>query len=128
MPQNEYNSNIVFINRYIKDTEVGYLFKKASAVVYPYISATQSGVLSISCFFNTPTLTSDIPYFKSIIDSSGIAITFNKNDTNDLTQQLLKLLNSSTDEMKEKQQQFYKSFYSENSIRIMLKEIYVQLK
>lgn len=117
----------MFINRYIKDTEVGYLFKKASAVVYPYISATQSGVLSLSCFFNTPTLTSDIPYFKSIIDSSEIAITFNKNDTNDLTKQLLKILNSSTEKMKEKQQQFYNFFYSANSIRETLTEIYKNL-
>lgn len=51
MQQNERNLNILFINRYIKDTEVGYLFKNAAAVVYPYISATQSGVLSLSCFF-----------------------------------------------------------------------------
>ncbi|MEI3135470.1 MAG: glycosyltransferase [Phocaeicola sp.] len=127
LKQNEYNPNVMFINRYIKDTEVGYLFKKASAVVYPYISATQSGVLSLSCFFNTPTLTSDIPYFKSIIDSSEIAITFNKNDTNDLTKQLLKILNSSTEKMKEKQQQFYNFFYSANSIRETLTEIYKNL-
>lgn len=127
MRPNECISNVVFINRYIKDTEVGYLFKKAAAVVYPYISATQSGVLSLSCFFNTPTLTSNIPYFKSIIEPSGIAHTFNTNDADNLTEQLLKLLNSSTNEMKEKQQEFYKNFYSRNSIRITLKDIYGQL-
>lgn len=128
MQQNERNLNILFINRYIKDTEVGYLFKNAAAVVYPYISATQSGVLSLSCFFSTPTLTSDIPYFKSIIEPSGIAITFRKNDTNDLSKQLLKLLKSSSNLMREKQKEFYIHSYADSSIRIMLKEIYSKLE
>ena len=42
------------INRYIKDSEVAYLYQHAQCVVYPYISATQSGVLSLAFYYQTP--------------------------------------------------------------------------
>lgn len=45
--------HVTFINRYILDEEVRYLYEHAACVVYPYISATQSGVLSIAYYFGT---------------------------------------------------------------------------
>ena len=62
------SKSAIFINRYIKDKEVAYLFKKAKTVVYPYISATQSGVLTLAFYFGTPILASDVPFFKEFID------------------------------------------------------------
>src|ERR1700754_2220866 len=48
--------NVIFINRYIDDEEIRPLFSKAFAVIFPYISGTQSGILSIPYYLNTPTL------------------------------------------------------------------------
>ena len=39
--------------RFIEDEEVAYLFKKAKFIVYPYRSATMSGVLSLACLLYT---------------------------------------------------------------------------
>ena len=55
---------VTFINRFIDDNEVKDLFSRAAVVVYPYISATQSGVVSIASYFGKPIVLSDLPYFK----------------------------------------------------------------
>lgn len=68
--------NVVMINRYIKDSEVAYLYQHAQCVVYPYISATQSGVLSLAFYYQTPVLASNVPFFKSIIEPSGTGLLF----------------------------------------------------
>lgn len=63
--------NVVMMNRYIKDTEIRYMYEQAACVVYPYISATQSGVLSLAFYFRTPTLTSDVPFFVVLLNRQG---------------------------------------------------------
>lgn len=63
--------NVIMINRYIKDTEIRYMYEQAACVVYPYISATQSGVLSLAFYFRTPTLTSDVPFFVVLLNRQG---------------------------------------------------------
>ena len=68
--------NVVWINRYIKDEEVGELYKRAYCVVYPYISATQSGVLSLAFYFQTPTIASDIPFFASMLEPNQNGLLF----------------------------------------------------
>lgn len=39
------------INRFIEDSELKYLYENAAIVVYPYRSATMSGVLSLAYYF-----------------------------------------------------------------------------
>lgn len=58
------NENIITINRYIDDTEIADLFKSSSFVVYPYRSATMSGVLSLAFYFKKRVILSSIPFFK----------------------------------------------------------------
>ena len=55
---------VTFINRFIDDREITDLFTRAAVVVYPYISATQSGVTSIASYFGKPMVLSDLPFFK----------------------------------------------------------------
>lgn len=52
----KYDSNVKFINRYILDSEIAYMYQNAKCVIYPYISATQSGVLSLAFYYRTPVL------------------------------------------------------------------------
>ena len=58
------NENIIRINRFIDDSEIAFLFNNAKFIVYPYISATMSGVLSLAFYFNKIALLSDVPFFK----------------------------------------------------------------
>lgn len=55
---------VIWINRFVEDSEVADLFSRAAVVVYPYISATQSGVASIASCFGKPMVLSDLPFFR----------------------------------------------------------------
>jgi len=79
---NIHSKNVIRLNRFVDDDEVASLFNQASIVVYPYISATMSGVLSIAYYFNKLVLTSDIPFFK---DNATDSVSFFKvGDVEDL--------------------------------------------
>lgn len=66
---------VVFINRFIDDSELKDLFQRAAVVVYPYTSATQSGVTSIASYFGRPMVLSDLPFFKETCQD-GDGVTF----------------------------------------------------
>lgn len=123
----ENERNVIMINRYIKDDEVAELYKNARAVVYPYISATQSGVLSLAYYFGVPTLASDVPFFKGCIEKSGAGMLFRNGDTDDLKEKLLSLLDDDNEIMKVKEREFYHSNYDGAAIRENLFDIYNQV-
>ena len=112
------------INRYIKDSEVAYLYQHAQCVVYPYISATQSGVLSLAFYFQTPVLASNVPFFKSIIEPFGTGLLFENGEVEDLKKQLLSLVHLDTSAMKVKQKAYYASHYEGAAIHEFLLKIY----
>lgn len=116
--------NVVLLNRYITDSEVAYLYQHAQCVVYPYISATQSGVLSLAFYYQTPVLASDVPFFKSIIESTDTGFLFKNGDVEDLKKQLVSLVHLDTSEMKDKQKAYYTSHYEEAAIHRSLLKIY----
>ena len=74
--------NIIRMNRFIDDDEVAMLFKKAKFVVYPYVSATMSGVFSLAFYFQKKVLASDIPFFKE--NEIANVTYFSTNDAMDL--------------------------------------------
>lgn len=118
------DDQVIFLNRYIKDSEIAYLYKNASCVVYPYISATQSGVLSLAFYYLVPVLASDVPFFKGIIEKSGTGLLFEKGNVDGLKQQLSALLAMDTQEMKERQKTYYENNYTGKSIHDNLLKIY----
>lgn len=118
------DARVLFINRYIEDDEVKSLFKNASCVVYPYRSATQSGVLAFAYKFRTPALVSDIPFFKECVtDNSGLF--FKCGDTADLSVQLETLLfRTDIEKMKATQEKVYDTLYSEKALISALETMY----
>lgn len=117
-------NGIIWVNRYIKDEEVAELYKRAKCVVYPYISATQSGVLSLAYYFQVPVLASDIPFFKSAINDNCTGRLFKCNDVDDLSLRLSELLQADNDEMRMQQLRCYKRDFDGESIRQSLLKIY----
>lgn len=118
------NANVLFINRYIQDEEIAYMYQHAACVVYPYISATQSGVLSLAFYFGIPTLTSDVGFFRKIIEESQGGLLFAKGNVDDLAEKLTALLQMDVSKMKQNQADYYKSNYNPLAIRSALMEIY----
>lgn len=118
------DDQVIFLNRYIKDTELASLYKNAACVVYPYISATQSGVLSLAFYYQVPVLASDVPFFKGIIEKSETGLLFENGNVLDLKQKLSVLLGMDTQEMKARQKAYYENNYDRNSIHDNLIKIY----
>lgn len=85
-----HNENIIRINRFIEDEEVAYLFKKAKFIVYPYRSATMSGVLSLAYYFNKKVLASTIPFFED--NATLNVVLFKVNDIDDLERKMKSLI------------------------------------
>lgn len=122
------NKNVIFINRYIKDSEIAYLFKNARAVIYPYISATQSGVLTLAFYFGTPILASDVPFFKELIEEGKNGMLFRSGDKTALEKALLTILSSNyASEMSVNEKEYYRNNYTKGVQRSALFHIYREL-
>ena len=117
-------NDVIFINRYISDAEVADLFLHAKCVVYPYISATQSGVLSLSSYFRIPTIVSNIAYFSEQISYYPIANTFKSGSVEDLKNVMAQTLQTDNTQMKIAQKEFYQNEYETKELSQNLLSIY----
>lgn len=126
IPSNQ--GKIISINRYIKDAEIKYLYKNAACAVYPYISGTQSGVLSLAYYFGTPTLASDIPFFVSTIKDLGVGNLFKTNDEDSLIEQLENVLRGDNSFFISKAREAYNNYYKKETIHKSLIQIYSEVE
>lgn len=119
------SNRVIIINRYIADEEIKNLYKGATCVVYPYYSATQSGVLSLAFYFKTPVICSDIPFFKTIIEKSQSGVLFENGNVEDLKDKLTTFLaQSNHDKMCTYGHEYYEKNYDTSAIRTILLNIY----
>lgn len=110
--------NIIRLNRFIKDAEVRDLFTKAAIVVYPYRSATMSGVLSLAFYFRKKVVMSDVPFFKEYANRDSLF--FKAGNVEDLADKLQQALDSGSASTNAN---LYPEFYSEN----ILEQDYINL-
>lgn len=118
---------VIFLNRFIKDSEIKKIYESASCVVYPYISATQSGVLSIAFYFGTPTITSDVPYFKSIVEPNNAGVIFKAKQSEDLKDKLIKILSCDNTNIISAEKEYYRKYYNKENYRQHLIKLYSKL-
>jgi glycosyltransferase involved in cell wall biosynthesis len=65
---------ILVKNYYIEDKTVPILFSAADALVLPYKSATQSGVLPVAYHYETPVVATDLGGFREAIEKAGTGL------------------------------------------------------
>ncbi|HRP03046.1 MAG TPA: glycosyltransferase [Candidatus Kapabacteria bacterium] len=70
------NNRVHVFNKYIADNEVAEYFCAADVCVLPYKTATQSGIVGISYYFDLPVIATDTGGLKSMIEpyNSGLII------------------------------------------------------
>lgn len=100
------NGRVIFVNRYVDDTEVKDLFTSAALVVYPYISATQSGVVTIASYFGKPMVVSDLPFFKETCEGCAGVEFFPSGDIEGLADAIKRTLDAPTSTHDMYQRQF----------------------
>lgn len=76
-----YNSFTKILLRQLNDSEMKYLFSKSDIILLPYTKITQSGVLEMALQFEKPILTSNLDYFRNILNQFP-SFGFNTNTTN----------------------------------------------
>lgn len=114
------NHDVICIDRFIDDREIRNLFEKSLFVVYPYLSVTMSGVLSIAYFFKKRMLLSDIPFFMDY--ASEDTTYFEKGNVNDLKKCLEEMIRMPPNRAT---QSFYEQFYSEQALIDSYKKLYL---
>jgi len=124
---NGVTDNIIFINRYIDDLEIASLYRNATCVVYPYISATQSGVISVSSYFGTPVIVSDVDFFKESLGENYPYI-FKVYDSDGLSVLLQKILSDNRETLSNEMRRLYKEKYDAEVSRNDLMKIYKDIK
>ncbi len=85
--------NMEFLG-YVPENGVAELFRSASLVVLPYSSAAgSSGVAHLACEYGLPIVAADLPEFRNMASTEGLAICFYEpRDTNRLADALTSLL------------------------------------
>ena len=88
------NSEIRWIDQYISEDLSAKYFAAADAVVLPYKSASQSGVIPLSYSYNTPVIASDISGIKEMIKDKETGLLCKWNDEIDLSDKIIQFFNS----------------------------------
>lgn len=66
---------VTTLNRYIAEAEVPGLFEQCSAVVLPYVEATQSGVLALAKEYGRAAIASDVGSIReAIVEGAGLLV------------------------------------------------------
>jgi glycosyltransferase involved in cell wall biosynthesis len=77
-------SQVVWIDRYVPDEEIGRYFALADVFVAPYRSVTQSGPLNIAYAFDRPAIASDLPGFRECVEVGESGYLFEPGNAADL--------------------------------------------
>lgn len=123
------NSNIILINRYILDEELNQLFKDAKICVLPYISITQTSLISIPFYFKTPVLLSNIRSFRFIGEKTNSLIC-NFENPHEYFQKIQSLLLNEElrSEVINGQNNYYQSFFDEKKFGINIIDIFSKIE
>ena len=88
-PLNEIpETNLIILNRYIKDAELASLLKNTKIVVCPYTDATQSGVLVTAQTFNRVVIASDVGGFRDILTNGVNGFLVQPGDSEELAEKI----------------------------------------
>ncbi len=89
-------NNIKLFTKYIPDQDIPYYFCAADVCVLPYRSATQSGISSVSYYYETPLITTAVGGLKETIADAGTGIVIDEVSSDKLTSAIETYFQSST--------------------------------
>lgn len=75
------NDDVLVVNNYIDDKEVGNYFCASDLVAQPYKNATQSGVTQIAYHFETPMLVTNVGGLPEMVPNQKVGFVIEVNST-----------------------------------------------
>ena len=95
--KSKYSDRILWVEEYVKESEVNLYFSASDVVVLPYLSASQSGIIPLAYNYNKPVIVSDLEGLAEVVDVGKTGHVFNSKLKNDLSQKILDFFNSYDD-------------------------------
>jgi len=87
-----HKEKFIIYNHYIPNETVAELFQKASIVVLPYITASQSGVIPLAYAFKKPVVATDVGSIPEVVDNGRTGYIVPPRDSRELAEAIIKLL------------------------------------
>lgn len=87
-----YKEKFEIINEFIPDKKVAELFQRAKIVVFPYVEASQSGVIPIGYAFKKPVVVTNVGSIPEIVDDGVTGFIVPPKDSDALANAILRLL------------------------------------
>lgn len=82
--------NISIISEFIPDSNVRYFFSACDAVVLPYISATQSGIVQIAYFYDKPAIVTNVGGLSEVVKNGETGFVVCPDNTPELAESVIK--------------------------------------
>ena len=89
---NQYN--IEFHNKFIKTDDIKHYFSSCDAVVIPYKSATQSGIIQLANSYKKPVIASDIEGLKEMVIEDKTGFLFESENVLSLAKTIIRFFNN----------------------------------
>ncbi len=87
--------NIEIINQFVNNYELVKIIKKASVIVCPYISASQSGVPMVAFYFGKPVITTNVGGLPEVVENMVTGLIVTPRDSEALAQAIEKVMSDS---------------------------------
>lgn len=100
--------NILCHIHFIKNEEIADYFCQSSFLVLPYDDSTQSGPLLTAYYYNLPTIASDLPYFKDMIEDNCDGFLFTQGSTSDFMRKIDRAIRMNDEEYNNMKQELDK--------------------
>lgn len=120
------SENLIFINRFIDDSELFDLFSNARLCCLPYISATQTSLVSLPFYFECPVVYSNIIGFQDIVEKTN-SIAVNFKDIDDFEYKINGLSNLRLNDIVTQQNNYYKKHFSRAKLKKSILSIFEEL-
>lgn len=91
---NKLGPNVIVINEWIKDNDVAGIVRRASAIVLPYIHATQSGVIPLAYAFSKPVIATNVGCLDEQVLDGETGFLVRGGDSEALSEAIIKLYDS----------------------------------
>lgn len=87
------DNRFIVINRYISNAEIVKLNTNAKAIICPYLTVSQSGIIQTSLVFEKPIIASNIGSFLEFLEHKKTGLLFECGNSEDLANSILTLKN-----------------------------------
>lgn len=120
-------NQVIFIDKFIPDSHIIPFFKISKLIIYPYLSATQSGSIRFAFRCKKPIIATKVGQFKEILKNKENAILISSKKPKELANAIIELNENEilANKISKKGNEYYKTYFSSDKI---IKDILYEIR